>query len=70
MKLGRYLTKLTKPELNELREQLNLTLEETVVFDELSKGNSNQCISDLCCCSVATIGNRVRDIKDKIERVV
>ena len=38
---------MTKPELNEIREQLNLTNDERMVFDELARGNSNQEIADL-----------------------
>ena len=38
MRLGMYLTSLTKPELEELRERLNLTDDELLIFDLLSRG--------------------------------
>ena len=37
MRLGKYLSSLTKPELEELKEQLNLSDDELLVFDNLSK---------------------------------
>ena len=46
MRLGMYLTSLTKPELEELRERLNLTDDEEVVFKGLSKGRSRIRIAD------------------------
>ena len=36
MRLGKYLSSLTKPELEELKEQLNLSDDELEVFEHLS----------------------------------
>ena len=41
MRLGKYLSSLTKPELEELKEQLNLTESEAEVFKMLSVGKTN-----------------------------
>ena len=41
MRLGKYLSSLNKPELEELKDQLNLTDDEEMVFCQLSKGRSN-----------------------------
>ena len=69
MRLGRYLTSLTKPELEELRELLNLTDEEEKVFNELSKGRSVIMAAEKCMVSTSTIDNRTKSIKAKIEKL-
>lgn len=69
MRLGKYLSSMTKPELEELREQLNLTDDEEVVFRYLSKGKSNITVADLCGVSLPTIDNRIKAIRSKIERL-
>ena len=45
MRLGKYLSSLTKPELESLKEQLNLTDDEELVFFHLSKGRSKEKIA-------------------------
>ena len=70
MSLVKYLSSLTKPELEELKEQLNLTDDELEVFAELSKGRSKVCISDKCLVSVGTVSNRIKSIQSKVDRVI
>lgn len=69
MRLGKYLSSLTKPELEELKEQLNLSDNELVVFDNLSKDRSKVTIADKCLVSVSTIDNRIRSINSKLNRL-
>ena len=69
MKLGKYLSSLTKPELEELRELLNLTDDEEMIFKELSKGRSKIFIADRCLISASTVDRRIRDIVIKIDRL-
>jgi DNA-binding NarL/FixJ family response regulator len=69
MRLGKYLSGLTKPELEILKEQLNLTDEELEVFIGLSKGRSKMRIADDCLVSVGTISNRIFAIQSKMSRL-
>ena len=69
MRLGRYLTSLTKPELELLKNNLNMTEEQTKIFELLLKGSSRQMISDRLMVSPATVGNRIGEIVKKIERL-
>ena len=69
MRLGKYLSGLTKPELEEIRENLNLTDDEEMVFMQLSKGRSKTSISDNCMISISTVDNRIKAINKKIDRL-
>ena len=69
MRLGKYLSSMTKPELEESRENLNLTDEEEVVFRYLSKGKSNIAVADMCGVSLPTIDNRIKSIRSKLNRL-
>lgn len=69
MRLGRYLSSLTKPELDFLKEQLNLTDDEEIVFFHLAKGRSKMRIADECMVSVGTVSNRIKAIQIKVERL-
>ena len=69
MRLGKYLSSLTKPELDELKEQLNLSDDELLVFDNLSKNRSKVTIADKCLVSVSTIDNRIKSINSKLNRL-
>lgn len=69
MRLGKYLSSMTKPELEEIRENLNLTDEEEVVFRYLSKGKSNITVADMCGVSLPTIDNRIKSIRSKLNRL-
>ena len=69
MRLGKYLSSLTKPELEELKEQLNLTDSEEEVFDQLSRGRSKIQVSERCLVSVSTVDNRTKSINAKLLRL-
>lgn len=69
MRLGKYLSSLTKPELDELKELLNLTEEEEEIFLLLARGKSKVSISDKCLVSVGTVSNRICSIQSKVVRV-
>lgn len=65
-RLGKYLSSLTKPELERIQEQLNLTDEEERVFIELSKGRSKILVSEKCMVSTSTVDNRIKAINNKL----
>ena len=69
MRLGKYLSSLTKPELEELKEQLNLSDDELKVFENLSKNRSKVTIAGNCLVSVSTIDNRIKAINAKFRRL-
>ena len=69
MRLGKYLSSLTKPELEELRNSLNLTYSEEKVFNILSKGASKTSVANACFISERTVDNRIKAIRDKIYRL-
>ena len=69
MRLGKYLSSLTKPELEELKEQLNLSDDELKVFENLSKNRNKVTIADNCLVSVSTIDNRIKAINAKFRRL-
>lgn len=68
-RLGKYLSSLTKPELEELKELLNLTDDEEMVFCELSKGRSNVTVADNCKISSRSVDNKIKSINLKIARL-
>lgn len=69
MRLGKLLSSMTKPELEEIRENLNLTDDEDMVFMQLSKGRNKTYIADNCMISISTVDNRIKAINRKIERL-
>ena len=69
MRLGKYLSSLTKPELEEFKSLLNLTDDEEMVFEQLSKGRSKTMVADNCQISERTVGNKIETITRKIERL-
>ena len=69
MRLGKYLSSLTKPELEQLKLNLNLTDDEEMVFLQLSKGRSKLVVADNCGISERTVGYKINDICKKIERL-
>ena len=69
MRLGKYLSSLTKPELEEIRELLNLTDDEAKVFIGLAKGRCKTQLADDCLVSTSTIDNRIKSINSKLSRV-
>jgi len=70
MRLGKYLSELTKPELEELKDLLNLSDDEMVIFEKLSNGKSIEEISDKLKMSSRTVQRRITNIKNKLERVI
>lgn len=69
MRLGKYLSSLTKPELEILKDNLNMTEDQMKIFELLRKGSSRQMIADRLMVSPATVGNRIGEIVKKIERL-
>lgn len=69
MRLGKLLSSMTKPELEEIRENLNLTDDEEMVFMQLSKGRNKTYIADNCMISISTVDNRIKAINKKIDRL-
>lgn len=67
--LGRYLSSLTKPELEELKDQLNLTDDEEMVFVQLSKGRSNVTTADNCGVSSSFVDSRIKSISYKLNKL-
>ena len=70
MRLGKYLSSLTKPEVERLRDELNLTEDEEIIFNKLSKGKSKVSIADECLVSVGTVSNRISAIQSKVNRII
>ena len=69
MRLGKYLSSLTKPELEELEKFLNLTDDECIIFHLLSKNKSIIEISDKVGMSRRTTDRRINDVKRKVEKI-
>ena len=69
MRLGKYLTTLTKPELEELKEMLYLTDDEELVFCQLSKGRSKIMVADNCRISISSVDSRIRTISFKLNKI-
>ena len=67
MRLGKYLSLLTKPELEELKENLNLTDDELEIFIMLSKGKSLIEISSKLQMSIPSISRRVACLQEKMK---
>lgn len=69
MRLGKYLSSLTKPELEEITTNANFTDDEQKIFELLKK---DKCITEiaisLCVCE-RTINRRIKNIKSKISEV-
>lgn len=70
MRLGKYLSGLTKPELVELEEQLNLTDDELPVFLALAKGRSKTRIAGDNLISMSTVDRRISEINSKLQRIL
>ena len=69
MRLGKYLSSLTKPEIDELSEKLNLSDDENAVFYMLSSGKSNTSIANKMCVCERTVCRISRRIRFKIFRL-
>lgn len=60
----------TKPELERITENANFTEEEARIFRLLSRNFTQKEIAHRLSMSTRTLERRVRNIKNKIERVV
>ena len=69
MRLGKYLSSLTKPELEELRDLLNLSDDEYPIFEELSHGRNTYFTLIGNIYFASTVDNRIRAIRKKLERL-
>lgn len=69
MRLGKYLSSLTKPELDNLKINLSLTDDEELIFDLVSKNKSLTEVSMKTGFSVTTIKRRKNDILQKVGRL-
>lgn len=68
MRLGKYLTSLTKPELEELKSNSIFSDCEIIILDMLSVQKSRVEISSKLSVSEPTIDRKIKVIKEKIER--
>ena len=66
MRLGKYLSSLTKPEVEEIKANCNFTDDELKVFNGLVKGNTVSRISLDCCMSERTVERKFEKINSKI----
>ena len=69
MRLGLYLSSLTKPELELLKEECNLTDDESKIFSLLAKGKYIREIAQKTCMSEKTVERRIDRMKKKIIRI-
>ena len=69
MRMGKFLSSLTKPELETIITNANFTDEEQRIFELLKK---DKCIAEiainLCVCE-RTINRRIKNIENKISKV-
>lgn len=70
MRLGRYLTSLTKPELEEYLNDCNFSEEEAEIFKMLSKGKSAIEICDKMGLSESGLYRRIAKIKRKVNKTM
>lgn len=68
MNLGRYLSSMIKPELENLKEICHFTDDEEIVFNELSKGRSRTYIAEKNAWSCSTVSNKIKSIQNKISK--
>ena len=66
MRLGKYLSSLTKPEVEEIKTNCNFTDDELKVFNGLVKGNTVSRIAIDCCMSERTVERKFEKINSKI----
>ena len=70
MRLGLYLSSLTKPELELLKEECNLTDDESKIFSLLARGKYIREIAQKTCMSEKTVERRIKRIKRKVCRII
>lgn len=66
MRLGKYLSSLTKPEVEEIRTNCNFTDDELKVFNGIVSGNTISKIALDCCMSERTVERKFEKINSKI----
>ena len=66
MRLGKYLSSLTKPEVEEIKTNCNFTDDELKVFNGIVKGNTVSKIALDCCMSERTVERKFEKINSKI----
>ena len=66
MRLGKYLSSLTKPELEELKELLNLSDDELKGFENLSKNRSKVTIADATPEERSMVKNKMQVLVQKL----
>lgn len=69
MRLGKYLSSMTKPELEEIRENCNLSYEDSIIFTMLSQNCSLTEISMKNQISLSTLKRRTKTIKEKVGKL-
>lgn len=70
MRIGKYLTSLTMPEIKEIQKICNFNEEESMIVEMLSKNKSQMEISEKMKLSLSTTKRRVNTIGKKVERMV
>lgn len=68
MRLGKYLSSLTKPELDDLISICGFTDEDIVIINMKRSRCTSIEISQRLCTSVSTVDRRIKYIKELIER--
>lgn len=63
------LSKLTKPELEEIFRNANFTEEEEKIFNLLCKGKSLAQISTATFLPISTLSRRIKEIKEKVGEI-
>lgn len=69
MRIGKYLSTLTKPELEEIENKANFSDEEKTIYYMLSKKKSLTEISINNQISLSTLKRRINDIKWKVGKI-
>ena len=69
MRMGKFLSSLTKPELEEIVTNANFTDEEQKIFELLAKDRCIAEISSKLCVCERTINRRIKNMESKISKV-
>ena len=69
MRLGKYLSSLTKPELELIVKNANFTDDEQKIFELLTKDKCITHIAIMLCVCERTINRRIKSIESKISKV-
>ena len=69
MRIGKYLSTLTKPELEEIENKANFSDEEKTIYYMLSKKKSLTEISINNQISISTLKRRINNIKWKVDKI-